>query len=117
MGRFPHGERPLFVSVRNRAQMRKFLEADFIRNQSRSYGRKVKVRMKNNKQHNKLPPRARCLTPRKAEDLYGFSRRALKRAWQDRRLPIYKLGHRSVLIDVRDLESFLARCRVDALRV
>ena len=64
----------------------------------------------------KLPPRSRCLTPTQAEEVFGVSRRALKRAWSERRLPVYKLGHRSVLIDVRDIEAFLARCRVDALR-
>lgn len=64
----------------------------------------------------KLPPRRLCLTPGQAEEVYGVSRRALKRAWQERRLPVYKLGHRSVLIDARDIEAFLSRCRVDALR-
>ena len=63
----------------------------------------------------KLPPRSRCLTPAQAEEVFGVSRRALKRAWSERRLPVYKLGHRSVLIDARDIEAFLARCRVDAL--
>ena len=64
----------------------------------------------------KLPPRSRCLTPGQAEELYGVSRRALKRAWSERRLPYFKLGHRSVLLDARDVEAFLNRCRVDALR-
>ena len=67
--------------------------------------------------HAKLPPRSRCLSPAQAEEVYGVSRRALKRAWQERRLPIYKLGHRSILIDARDVEAFLNRCRVDAVRV
>lgn len=65
----------------------------------------------------KLPPRSRCLTPAQAEEVFGVSRRALKRAWSERRLPVYKLGHRSILIDARDIEAFLSRCRVDALRV
>ena len=65
----------------------------------------------------RLPPRGRCLTPVQAEEIFGVSRRALKRAWQERRLPVYKLGHRSVLIDCRDIEAFLSRCRMDALRV
>ena len=65
----------------------------------------------------KLPPKSRCLSPAQAEEVYGVSRRALKRAWQERRLPIYKLGHRSILIDARDVEAFLNRCRVDAVRV
>ena len=65
----------------------------------------------------KLPPRSRCLSPAQAEDVYGVNRRALKRAWQERRLPVYKMGHRTILIDVRDIEAFLAKCRVDALCV
>lgn len=64
----------------------------------------------------KLPPRSRLLTPQAAEELYGPRHSALKRAWQERRLPVYKLGHRSILIDVRDLEAYLAKCRVDAVR-
>jgi len=63
----------------------------------------------------KLPPRRLCLTPPQAEETYGISRRALKRAWSERRLPVYKIGHRSILIDARDIEAFLSRCRVDAL--
>ena len=63
----------------------------------------------------KLPPKSRCLTPGQVEEIYGIRRSALKRAWQERRLPIYKLGHRTILIDVRDLEAYLARCRVDAV--
>ena len=65
----------------------------------------------------KIPPRSRCLTPQQVEEVYGVNRRALKRAWQERRLPVYKLGHRSILIDARDIEAFLGRCRVDALCV
>jgi len=64
----------------------------------------------------KLPPRSRCLTPKQVEEIYGPSHRALKRAWTARDLPYYKLGHRTVLLDVRDVEAYLARCRVDALR-
>ena len=63
----------------------------------------------------KLPPRRLCLTPAQGEETYGISKRALKRAWSERRLPYYKIGHRSVLLDARDIESYLARCRVDAL--
>ena len=65
----------------------------------------------------KLPPRRLCLTPEQAEETYGISHRALKRAWSERRLNYYKLGHRSVLLDARDIEAFLAKCRVDALCV
>ena len=65
----------------------------------------------------KLPPRSRLNTPKKTAEIYGVSLRALKRAWADRRLNYYKIGHRSILLDVRDVEDFLSRCRVDALRV
>lgn len=64
----------------------------------------------------KLPPKRLCLTPKQAAETYGISPRALKRAWSERRLNYYKLGHRSVLLDARDIEAFLAKCRVDALR-
>ena len=63
----------------------------------------------------KLPPRRLCLTPAQGEETYGISKRALKRAWSERRLPYYKIGHRTVLLDARDIEAFLANCRVDAL--
>ena len=64
----------------------------------------------------KLPPRSRLNTPKQTAEFYGISLRALKRAWSERRLKYYKLGHRSVLLDSRDVEAFLNSCRVDALR-
>ena len=67
-------------------------------------------------QATKLPPRSRLNTPKTTAEIYGVSLRALKRAWADRRLNYYKIGHRSVLLDTRDVEDFLSRCRVDALR-
>ena len=65
----------------------------------------------------KLPPRGRLATPKQHAATYGTTERALKRAYGDRRLRYYKLGHRTVLLDSRDVEDYLARCRVDALRV
>ena len=65
----------------------------------------------------KLPPRSRLNSPKKTAEIYGVSLRALKRAWAERRLRYYKMGHRSVLLDTRDVEDFLSRCRVDALHV
>ena len=70
----------------------------------------------NTSQAAKLPPRSRLVTPKQAEEGWGPRRTALKRAWQERRLPVYRLGHRTILIDVRDLEAYLAKCRVDAVR-
>jgi len=65
----------------------------------------------------KLPPRSRLNTPKQIADLYGINLRALKRAWSERRLNYYKIGHRSILLDSRDVEDYIARCRVDALKV
>lgn len=63
----------------------------------------------------KLPPTARRLSPAAASEFYGVSKTALKKAWQDRRLPYYRVGHRTILLDAADVENFLNRCRVDAL--
>ena len=63
----------------------------------------------------KLPPRSRLNSPKKTSEMYGPSVRSLKRAWSERRLNYYTLGHRTVLLDTRDVEEFLAKCRVDAL--
>jgi len=142
-GRFPRGFGPVFVPVRNRAQMRIFLVLKLHRNQK---PRKAAERIRRN-EHNqqntpkgydamnttsktpladavardtariKLPPKSRCLTPGQAAEIYGVPRRSLKRLWQERRLPVYRLGHRSILIDAKDMEAFLAHCRQDALRV
>lgn len=65
----------------------------------------------------KLPPRSRLATPKQISSVYGISPRALKRAWSERRLKYYKLGHRTVLLDTRDVEDYIGRCRVDALCV
>ncbi len=73
--------------------------------------------MESTSQTPKLPPRSRLATPKQTAATYGISLRALKRAWSDRRLRYYKTGHRTVLLDSRDVEDYLARCRVDALRV
>ena len=63
----------------------------------------------------KLPPKSRLNSPKKTSEMYGVNNRTLKRAWSERRLNYYKLGHRTVLLDTRDVEEFLAKCRVDAL--
>ena len=49
--------------------------------------------MARDKTRAKLPPKSRCLTPGQAEEIYGVPRRSLKRLWQERRLPVYRLGH------------------------
>lgn len=63
-----------------------------------------------------LPPRSRLLSPKETAATYGISLRALKRAWADRRLRYYRTGYRTILLDPRDIEDYLGRCRIDALR-
>ena len=65
----------------------------------------------------KLPPRSRLASPKQHAETYGVTERSLKRAYGERRLRYYKMGHRTVLLDTRDVEDYLARCRVDALSV
>ena len=52
----------------------------------------------NTTQAPKLPPRSRLNTPKQTAATYGISLRALKRAWSERRLKYYKIGHRSILL-------------------
>ena len=44
-----------------------------------------------------------------------MNRRTLKEYWQQRRIPYYKIGHRTVIFDVRDLDAFIAKRRVEAI--
>ena len=74
------------------------------------------MQKENDKSTTKLPPKSRLNSPKKTSEMYGVNERALKRAWSERRLNYYKLGYRTVLLDTRDVEAFLAECRVDALR-
>ena len=62
------------------------------------------------------PPKALRLTPHQAAEYTGLSLRTLKRYRLDRRLPYYRVGHSTVVFDVRDLDAFLATNRVEAIQ-
>ena len=44
----------------------------------------------------------------------GVSLRELKRLRQARRIPFYRVSHRTVVYEIADLDAFLNRCRVGA---
>lgn len=44
----------------------------------------------------------------------GVSVRELKRLRQARRIPFYRLGHRTVSYAIADLDAFLNQCRIPA---
>ena len=62
-----------------------------------------------------LPPKALRMTVPEASAYIPMNRRTLKEYWQQRRIPYYKIGHRTVIFDVRDLDAFIAKRRVEAL--
>jgi hypothetical protein len=47
-----------------------------------------------------------------AAEHLGISMRELKEIRQQRRLPYYRIGHRTVTFSVADLDAFLLKCRV-----
>ena len=62
------------------------------------------------------PPKHLRLTPLEAaEYLGGINPRTLKKWRHERRIPYYRLGHVAIVFDVRDLDAFLARRRVEAI--
>lgn len=64
----------------------------------------------------KLPPKSlRLSPPEAAEYLGGIKPRTLKKWRHERRIPYYRLGHVAVVFDVRDLDAYLARHRVEAI--
>lgn len=62
-----------------------------------------------------LPPKAYRMTVEAAVEYIPMKHRTLKENWEKRRIPHYRLGHRTVVFDVRDLDAFIARRRVEAL--
>lgn len=64
---------------------------------------------------NKLPPKHLRLPPPEAAEYLGTKPRTLKKWRHERRIPYYRLGHVAVVFDVRDLDAFLARRRVEAI--
>lgn len=61
------------------------------------------------------PPKHLRLTPTEAAEYLGIKPRTLKKWRHERRIPYYRLGHVSCVLDVRDLDAFLARRRVEAI--
>ena len=61
------------------------------------------------------PPKSLRLTPTEAAEYLGIKPRTLKKWRHERRIPYYRLGHVSCVLDVRDLDAFLARRRVEAI--
>lgn len=49
-----------------------------------------------------------------ASDYLGIPMRELKELRRRRKIPFYRIGHRTVSYDVADLDAFLAGCRVMA---
>ncbi len=67
-------------------------------------------------QGTKRPPRPLRLSTQEAcEYLGGIKPRTLKKWRHERRIPYYRLGHVQICFDVRDLDAFLARRRVEAI--
>ena len=113
-GRFPRGFGPVSMPVRNRAQMRIFLVLKLHRNQKPAKGGKATMQDNDNKKA-ALPPKALRMTVPEAAAYIPMNRRTLKEYWQQRRIPYYKIGFRTVIFDVRDLDAFIAKRRVEAL--
>ncbi len=55
------------------------------------------------------------LSPIEASHYTGICPRTLKRYRLERRIPFYRLGHCKVVFDVRDLDAWLAKNRVEAI--
>ena len=55
------------------------------------------------------------LGPEEAAQYLGIKPRTLKKWRHERRIGFYRLGHVAVVFDVRDLDAFLARRRVEAI--
>ena len=61
------------------------------------------------------PKNLRVTTPEACEYLGGIKPRTLKKWRHERRIAYYRLGHVQICFDVRDLDAFLARRRVEAI--
>ncbi len=49
-----------------------------------------------------------------AASYIGVNGRELKSLRLAKRLPFYRIGHRTIVFDKADLDAFLASCRVEA---
>ena len=63
----------------------------------------------------KLPPSRLRLNAHESAAYVGLTDRTFKKYRQERRIPFYRLGHVNVVCDVRDLDSWLAARRVEAI--
>jgi excisionase family DNA binding protein len=58
--------------------------------------------------------RSRNFTARDAAEYLGITLRELKGLRARKALPFYRIGHRTVTYNPRDLDAFLDKCRVAA---
>lgn len=63
----------------------------------------------------KPPPKKLRVSPKFAISYLGVTERTLKRWRAERRIPYYRLGHSTVVYDIRDLDSFLAANRIESM--
>lgn len=63
----------------------------------------------------KPPARRLRLDPIEASAYTGVCPRTLKRYRLERRIPFYRLGHCKIVFDIRDLDTWLAKHRVEAI--
>lgn len=61
------------------------------------------------------PPQHLRLTSQEAAEYLATKPRTLKKWRHERRIPYYRLGHVQIVFDIRDLDAFLARRRVEAI--
>lgn len=63
----------------------------------------------------KLPPKRLRLDAAESALHVGLTDRTFKKYRHERRFPYYRLGHCKIVCDVRDLDAWLARHRVEAI--
>ena len=61
------------------------------------------------------PPQHLRLTTAEASQYLSVKPRTLKKWRHERRISYYRLGHVQICFDLRDLDAFLARRRVEAI--
>jgi len=63
----------------------------------------------------KLPPKPLRVDSEFSAAYLGVKERTLKQYRIDRKLPFYRVSPRNIVFDIRDLDAFLARKRVEAI--
>ncbi len=61
------------------------------------------------------PVKALRLETNPAAKYLGMKPRLLKQYRHERKIPFYRIGYRQIVFDVRDLDAFLARKRVESI--